>query len=191
MVEESWREFSLIILLKFAVNKSPYFRSFSFRARYIPVVFWQWNFIRHQLTLQRIRLHLCVQRYFWSYLGFSHSFLKRKNSELVGRKWKVYISYKMEDVPVPGYQTFCTNKCSTLNSEYQTLVQQYPDADAHIKQFLKVLGDIEDVARNIPAYVGESAEWSAIVNAAEEKERAITKVSMESHFLVPCTALIQ
>jgi hypothetical protein len=31
-----------------------------------------------------------------------------------------------------------------------------------------VLGDIEDVARHIPASVGESVEGSAIVNAAEE-----------------------
>jgi hypothetical protein len=38
-------------------------------------------------------------------------------------------------------------------------VQQYPEADAQLKQLLQVLGDIEDVARHIPA---------AIVNAAEE-----------------------
>jgi hypothetical protein len=47
-------------------------------------------------------------------------------------------------------------------------VQQYPEADSQLKQLLQVLGDIEGVARHIPASVGESAEWSAIVNAAEE-----------------------
>jgi hypothetical protein len=31
-----------------------------------------------------------------------------------------------------------------------------------------VLGDIEDVAGHTPASAGESAEWAAIVNAAEE-----------------------
>jgi hypothetical protein len=31
-----------------------------------------------------------------------------------------------------------------------------------------VLGDIEDVAGHTPASAGESAEWVAIVNAAEE-----------------------
>jgi hypothetical protein len=60
------------------------------------------------------------------------------------------------------------NKLSTLKSEYQTLVQQYPEADTQLKQLLQVLGDIEDVARHIPVSVGESAEWSAVVNAAEE-----------------------
>jgi chaperonin cofactor prefoldin len=60
----------------------------------------------------------------------------------------------MADVPVPGYQTLWMNKLSALKSEYQTLVQQYPEADAQLKQILKVLGDIEDVARHIPASVG-------------------------------------
>jgi hypothetical protein len=74
----------------------------------------------------------------------------------------------MADVPIPGYQTLWTNKLSALKSEYQTLVQQYPEADAQLKQLLQVLGDIEDVARHIPATIGDSAEWSAIVNSAEE-----------------------
>jgi hypothetical protein len=67
------------------------------------------------------------------------------------------------------------NKISALKSEYQTLVQQYPEADALLKQLLKVLGDIEDVARHIPASVGESAVWSAIVNAAEENGSSYCK----------------
>jgi hypothetical protein len=61
----------------------------------------------------------------------------------------------MWDVPVPGYQTFWTNKLCTLKSGYQALVQHYPEADAQLKQLLQVLGDIEDVARHIPASVGE------------------------------------
>jgi hypothetical protein len=72
----------------------------------------------------------------------------------------------MGDVPVPRYQTFWTNKLSTLKSEYQTLVQQYPEADAQLKQLLKVLGDIEDMARHNPASVGESVEWAAEENGA-------------------------
>jgi hypothetical protein len=55
-----------------------------------------------------------------------------------------------------------------LKSGYQTLVQQYPEAEAQLKQLLQVLSDIEDVARHIRASVGESSEWSAIVNAAED-----------------------
>jgi hypothetical protein len=38
-----------------------------------------------------------------------------------------------------------------------------------------VVGDIEDVARHIPASVGESAEWTAIVNAAEENRENYCK----------------
>jgi hypothetical protein len=73
----------------------------------------------------------------------------------------------MGDVPVSGYQIFWTNKLSTLKSEYQTLVQQYPEEDAQLKQLLKVLSDIVEVVRHIPDSVGESAEWAAIVTAAE------------------------
>jgi hypothetical protein len=62
----------------------------------------------------------------------------------------------MADVPVPGYQTFWTNRLSTQESEHQTQVQQYPDLDAQLKQLLNVLGDIEDMARHIPASVGDT-----------------------------------
>jgi hypothetical protein len=47
-------------------------------------------------------------------------------------------------------------------------VQQYPNADAPIKQLFNGLGDIQDVAGRAPASVVESAEWVTIVNAAEE-----------------------
>jgi hypothetical protein len=46
-------------------------------------------------------------------------------------------------------------------------VQQYPEADAQLKQLLQVLGDIEDVVSHISASVGENAEGFVIVNAAE------------------------
>jgi hypothetical protein len=38
------------------------------------------------------------------------------------------------------------------------------------------------VARHIPASVGESAEWSAIVNAAEENGVSYWKVAVEYQF---------
>jgi hypothetical protein len=78
----------------------------------------------------------------------------------------------MKDVPVPCYQLFWTNKRSTSKSEHPTLVQQYPDEDAQLKQFYKVPGDIEDVAGHTPDSVGESTEWAAIVNSAEKKNGA-------------------
>jgi hypothetical protein len=110
----------------------------------------------------------------WFCRGFSPC-LTKKCSELEGGKRKVNIVSKMEDVTVTGYQTLRTNTLFTLKSEYQILVQQYPEASAQIKQLLQVLGDIEDVARHIPASVGERAEWSAIVNAAEENGASYCK----------------
>jgi hypothetical protein len=56
-----------------------------------------------------------------------------------GAKWKVSTVPKMGDVPVPAYEIFWKNKRSTLKSEYQILVQQYRDVDAHLKQLFKVL----------------------------------------------------
>jgi hypothetical protein len=73
----------------------------------------------------------------------------------------------MADIPVPGYQSFWTEKRKTLKSEYRNLLEQSPDADAQLKQLFKVLCDIEDVAGYTPASVGESDQWSVIVNVAE------------------------
>jgi hypothetical protein len=76
------------------------------------------------------------------------------------------------------------NKLSALKSEYRALVQQYPEADAQLKQLLEVLGDIEDMARHPSLCRGKCGMgWKT--------ERSTAKVSKESHFLVPCTALIQ
>jgi hypothetical protein len=38
-----------------------------------------------------------------------------------------------------------------------------------------VLGDIKDMSRHIPASLGESAEWAAFVNAAEENGASYCK----------------
>jgi hypothetical protein len=74
----------------------------------------------------------------------------------------------MADVPVPGYQAFWTEKRKTLKAESKRLLSQSPDADIQLKQLFKVLCDIEDVAGYTPTSVGDSAQWSSIVNTAEE-----------------------
>jgi hypothetical protein len=117
--------------------------------------------------------------------------LENKSSELEGGKRKVSIVSKMGDAPVPGYQIFWTNKLSTLKSEYHTLVQQYPEVDPQLKQLIKVLGDIEDVAGHITASVGESAERAAIVNAAEENGASCCRDLPGKPLFSPYTALIQ
>jgi hypothetical protein len=81
----------------------------------------------------------------------------------------------MAAIPVPGYQSFWTEKRQTLKSEYQQLVGQFPDADAQLKQLLKVLCDIENVAGYTSASVGDSEQWSTIVSAAEEIRQNLCK----------------
>jgi hypothetical protein len=97
----------------------------------------------------------------------------------------------MGEVPVPGYKTFCINKRSTLKSEHQTLLQQYPDADAQLKQLFKVLGVIDGVAGHTPASAGETAEWAVIVNAVEENGANYCKALHGKTLFSPRMTLMQ
>jgi hypothetical protein len=74
----------------------------------------------------------------------------------------------MAEVPVPGYQAFWAKKRASLQSEYPAFIEKYPDADTQYRKLLKVLCTIEDVAGCTPTAVGESAEWTAVVNTTEE-----------------------
>jgi hypothetical protein len=74
----------------------------------------------------------------------------------------------MADIRVPGCQAFWIDKRKALKTEYKRLLSQSPDADAQLKQLFKVLCDIEDVAGYTPALVGDSDQWTSIVNTAEE-----------------------
>jgi hypothetical protein len=77
--------------------------------------------------------------------------------------------------PSAGIPVIWTNTRSALKSEYHSLIGQFPDADAQLKKLLNVLGDIEGVAAYNPASVGNSAQWSAIVNSAEESRPNLCK----------------
>jgi hypothetical protein len=74
----------------------------------------------------------------------------------------------MVDVPVAGFQAFWADTRASLQSEYQVLTRQYPDADTQHRLLFKVVCDTEDVAGYTPPVVRESAEWTAIISAAEE-----------------------
>jgi hypothetical protein len=76
----------------------------------------------------------------------------------------------MAAVPVLGYQAYWADKRRTLKSEHQQLVTQFPNAVAQLKQLFKSLCDIEDVAGNTPALVGDSEQWSSIVNEAKDNQ---------------------
>jgi hypothetical protein len=92
----------------------------------------------------------------------------------------------MADVPVPGYRKFWTEERTSLKAEYQVLITKHPDADAHLKQLLKILCDTEDVA----GYT-QGADWSSIVNTAEEIRANYCKALTGEPHLVPCTAHIR
>jgi hypothetical protein len=74
----------------------------------------------------------------------------------------------MTAAPVLGYQAFWANKRASLEAEYKTLIGKYPDADTQYQQLYGALCALEDVAGYTPAAVGESAEWTPVVSAAEE-----------------------
>jgi hypothetical protein len=82
----------------------------------------------------------------------------------------------MEDVPVPGFQKFWADKQSALKAEYPALINKYPDSHALIKQVFKVLRDIEDLAGYTPPVVGESSDWTSVVDSAEENRANYCKV---------------
>jgi hypothetical protein len=99
----------------------------------------------------------------------------------------------MADIPEPGYQAFWVDTCKKLKSEYQQLLGQFSDADAQLKQLLKVICDIEDIARYTQASVGESEQWSTIVSTMEENRqnfcKSITGKNLFSAFIARTPSL--
>jgi hypothetical protein len=81
----------------------------------------------------------------------------------------------MAETLMPGYQAFWAEEHVSLKSEYRQLLGQFPDADAQLKQLFKVMCDSEDVAGHAPASVGESEQWSSIVNIAGENGQNFCK----------------
>jgi hypothetical protein len=82
----------------------------------------------------------------------------------------------MAGVPVPGYQAFWAENRASLQAEYKEIKKQYPDAETQYRRLFNILCDIEDVASFTPAAVGESAEWAAIVSAANDNRVNYCKV---------------
>jgi hypothetical protein len=74
----------------------------------------------------------------------------------------------MAGVPVPAYQHFGWTSGSRL-------VSKNPDAAASIKQFFKVLCDLEDLASYTPLSVGQSEEWASLTSSAEENRKNFCK----------------
>jgi hypothetical protein len=76
----------------------------------------------------------------------------------------------MGDIPVLGFRKYWTHKLASLKSECHTIMNKYPKAASVVQQVYKVLIDIENLARCTLPKVGESSEWTSVVNSAEETE---------------------
>jgi hypothetical protein len=81
----------------------------------------------------------------------------------------------MAGAPPPGYQAFWADRRASLKAEYNVLIKQYPDADLQYRLLYKVICTIKDLVGCTPAVVGESAEWTAIVNTAEDNRASYCK----------------
>jgi hypothetical protein len=60
-------------------------------------------------------------------------------------------------------------KLATLKSECHAITNKHPEAPSLVQQVYKVLSDIEYPAGCTPAKVGETFEWTSIVNAGENR----------------------
>jgi hypothetical protein len=67
-------------------------------------------------------------------------------------------------------------KRQALQSQYQQLVSEFPDADEQLKELLQVLRDIENVAGCTPASAGDRDKWSSIVSEAVKTDQNYCQV---------------
>jgi hypothetical protein len=81
----------------------------------------------------------------------------------------------MADVPEPEFREYWTQKVSSLKSQCPDITKKYPEA-ASVVQVHKVLSDIEILAECPPPEVGESSQWTTIVNSAKVKKANFCKV---------------
>jgi hypothetical protein len=65
---------------------------------------------------------------------------------------------------------------NSLQSEYSTIVNKYPEADCALKQVYKVLGDIVSLSGCTPSSVGESESWRLITENAKQDRLNLCKV---------------
>jgi hypothetical protein len=66
----------------------------------------------------------------------------------------------MAGAPVLGYQAFWAERRASLQSEYQVLLKEYPDAHKQYRLLYTTTCDIEDLAECTPAAVEESTQWT-------------------------------
>jgi hypothetical protein len=65
---------------------------------------------------------------------------------------------------------------NSLQSEYTTIVNKYPEADCALKEVYKVLGDIVSLSGCTPSSVGESESWRLTTENAKQDRLNLCKV---------------
>jgi hypothetical protein len=65
---------------------------------------------------------------------------------------------------------------TSLQSEYCSIVNKYPEADCALKQVYKVLGDIVSLSGCTPRSVGKSESWRLITENAKQDRLNLCKV---------------
>jgi hypothetical protein len=81
----------------------------------------------------------------------------------------------MVDVPLPVFRKYWTQKLESLNSQCHAITKTYLEAVSVVQPVHKVLNEIETLAGCTLAKVGESLEWTTIVNRAEENRTNFCK----------------
>jgi hypothetical protein len=76
---------------------------------------------------------------------------------------------------VPGYQAFWAESRASLKAEYNVIIKQYHDEDPQYRLLYEVICTIKDLAGCTPIAVGESAEWTVIVNTADDNRASYGK----------------
>jgi hypothetical protein len=80
----------------------------------------------------------------------------------------------MLDVPVLVFWKYWTQKLALLKSKCYAFSLQ-PEAASVVQQVYEVLIDIENLAGCTPTKVGESSEWTSIVNSMEDNRANFCK----------------
>jgi hypothetical protein len=78
--------------------------------------------------------------------------------------------------PSTGIPEILDTEARTLKSEYHAIMNKYLEAASVVQQEYKVLSNNEKFAGCTPDKVGESFEWTCIVNSAEENRLSFTKL---------------
>jgi hypothetical protein len=76
---------------------------------------------------------------------------------------------KMADIPVLEFQKYWTKKLGSLKSECYAIMHKYPEVTSVVQQYTD-FSVTQNLARCTPIKVGESSEWTSVVNSTEENK---------------------